>query len=71
GHRGKKGGVACLDHLRITIPERRRLLVRLAWPVAWNAAHVIGWSRWRRAHQRAAQEAHQRRRLKHLAEREL
>lgn len=59
----KKGG-RCAHHIAFTIPELRRLLIRLIWSRQHVAAHLIAWSRWRRHHQRIAQESHRRRRVK-------
>lgn len=69
--RREKGGIACVVHIARTVPELRKLLVRLVWPVQWSVEQVSAWSRWRRAHQRTAQECHRRRRLRHRLQREL
>ena len=46
----------------LTVPEVRRLLVRLVWPVLPHAEDVLAWSHWRRHHQAVAQRCHYRRR---------
>jgi hypothetical protein len=51
--------------LALTVPELRRLLVRLAWPPPSDAAFTLGWSVWRRRHQATARRCHyQRQRTK-------
>jgi SRSO17 transposase len=64
-------GVACssrspqkLPALALTIPEVRRLLARLIWPVSCSVRRVLAWSWWRRCHQRRASHCHSKRRLK-------
>jgi hypothetical protein len=42
----------------LTVPELRRLLVRLAWRPASDPAFTLGWSVWRRRHQATARRAH-------------
>ncbi len=44
----------------LTLPEVRRLLTRLAWPVMRDAEHWRGWSEWRRRHQAEARRCHYR-----------
>jgi hypothetical protein len=41
----------------LSVPETRRLLVALAAPPA-ERAHLLRWSRWRRAHQATARRGH-------------
>jgi hypothetical protein len=48
----------------ISVPEIRRLLVRLLWTATRAPDEILAWSRWRRRHEKIAQEAHQRCRLK-------
>jgi SRSO17 transposase len=52
------------DLLPMTVPEVRRLLVRLL-RAAVTRDHIISWSRWRRRHQRRAQLCHYRKRGSH------
>jgi len=47
---------------RLTLPEVRRLLVRLLWSTPVVPSLVLAWSRWRRRHQARAQRCHYRRR---------
>ena len=57
----------CPLHSPVTVPEVRRLLVRFLWAATRpppTAAAVAAWSRWRRRHQKIAQDCHRRRRLK-------
>lgn len=49
----------------LTVPEVRRLLVRLVWPAHPTAEDVLAWSHWRRRHQARAQRFHYRRRTPH------
>ena len=46
----------------LTVPEVRRLLVRLVWPTLPRAEDVLAWSHWRRRHQAVARRCHYRRR---------
>jgi SRSO17 transposase len=48
----------------LSIPEVRHLLARLMWPTSSSARRVLGWSWWRRSHQRLASYYHTKRRLK-------
>jgi len=50
------------DLLPFTVPEIRRLLSRLIWPVVHALDHVLAWSVWRRRHQARAKRYHYRRR---------
>lgn len=51
----------------LTVPEVRRLLWRLLWPLALAPPLVLAWSVWRRRHQATARRCHYRRRLARLA----
>jgi hypothetical protein len=42
----------------VTVPEARRLLVRLLWARVPEVAEVLDWSEWRRAHQAFARRCH-------------
>ncbi len=42
----------------LTVPEMHRLLARLVWPIAYEAAHGLDWSQWRRRHQAKAMGGH-------------
>lgn len=42
----------------LTVPEVRRLLVRLLWTRLPDAKEVLSWSRWRRMHQAVARRCH-------------
>jgi hypothetical protein len=46
----------------LSVPEIRRLLSLLAWPVLTDPVRVLGWSWWRRRHQARARRFHRRRR---------
>jgi hypothetical protein len=51
--------------ITLTVPESRRLLVRLIWTIAPDPAFTLGWSVWRRRHQATARRCHyQRQRTK-------
>src|SRR5829696_2588159 len=65
---GEKGGAACPLHVPLTVPELRRLLVRLVWAAAYPPGRVLAWSRWRRRHQKRAQDCHRQRRLRQKGE---
>lgn len=47
----------------LTVPEVRRLLARLIFPLCHTALAVLAWSWWRRCHQGRASVAHTKRRL--------
>lgn len=47
----------------LTVPETRRLLGRLLFPLACNARSVLAWSWWRRCQQGRARASHAKRRL--------
>ena len=55
-----------LELFPLTVPEVRRLLVRLLWNDLPSQAHILAWSRWRRRHQARAKHFHYRMRLAHL-----
>ncbi len=55
-----------LELLPLTVPEVRRLLVRLLWNDWPSQAHILAWSRWRRRHQARARYFHYRMRLARL-----
>lgn len=55
-----------LELLPLTVPEVRRLLVRLMWQDLPSQAHILAWSHWRRRHQARAKHFHYRRRLARL-----
>jgi hypothetical protein len=42
----------------LTVPELRRLLVRLLWRPTSNLPFTLGWSIWRRRHQATARRCH-------------
>ena len=49
----------------LTVPELRRLLVRLVWSPLPDPTFTLGWSAWRRRHQATARRCHyQRQRTK-------
>ena len=48
--------------VRLSIPEIRRLLIRLVWTVQALPEHILAWSFWRRRKQARAKIAHYRRR---------
>ena len=48
--------------IALTVPEARRLLVRLLWTRLPEGDEVLGWSEWRRAHQALARRCHYKRR---------
>ncbi len=50
--------------LALTVPEVRRLLARLIWPLPGSTILVLAWSWWRRCHQSRASYYHTKRRLK-------
>ena len=47
----------------LTVPEVRRLLGRLLFPLSRSAPAVLAWSWWRRCHQARASASHAKRRL--------
>jgi SRSO17 transposase len=68
GGSGQKGELACPQHIPITVPEVRRLLVRLIWFSSHPPERVLARSRWRRQHQKTAQQCHRRRCLRQQRE---
>jgi hypothetical protein len=48
--------------IALTVPEARRLLVRLLWGRLPEPDEVLGWSEWRRAHQASARRYHYKKR---------
>jgi len=44
--------------IALTVPEARRLLVRLLWERVSEPDAVLDWSEWRRAHQAFARRCH-------------
>ncbi len=44
--------------IALTVPEARRLVVRLLWARLPEADEVLHWSDWRRAHQAFARRCH-------------
>ena len=42
----------------LSVPEVRRLLVRLLWARLPETQEVLNWSHWRRAHQAVARRCH-------------
>ena len=48
--------------IALTVPEARRLLVRVLWSRLPDVEDVLGWSEWRRAHQAFARRCHYKKR---------
>ena len=48
--------------IALTVPEVRRLLVRLLWSRLADADEILSWSEWRRAHQAFARRCHYKKR---------
>jgi hypothetical protein len=48
--------------IALTVPEARRLLVRLLWSRLPGPEEVLSWSEWRRAHQAFARRCHYKKR---------
>ena len=48
--------------VRLSVPEVRKLLLRLVWAFVTPAERVLAWSVWRRRHQHRARECHYRKR---------
>ena len=46
----------------LTVPEVRRLLLRMVWDSLTSAEQALAWSEWRRAHQHRARVCHYRKR---------
>ena len=55
-----KGGTPrpASELIPLTVPEVRRLLVRLIWHRPPDTATVLNWSRWRRRHRARAKRCH-------------
>jgi len=51
------------DAIPLTVPEVRRLLGRILFPLSRSAPAVLAWSWWRRCHQARASASHAKRRL--------
>jgi hypothetical protein len=48
--------------IALTVPEARRLLVRLLWIHLLEPEEVLSWSEWQRAHQAFARRCHYKKR---------
>ena len=48
--------------IRLTVPEIRKLLLRLVWARLPDAGRALAWSEWRRRHQHRARACHYRKR---------
>ena len=48
--------------IRLSVPEVRRLLLKLVWSTLPPAERVLAWSAWRRRHQHRARVCHHRNR---------
>jgi len=46
----------------LTVPEVRKLILRVVWDRLTPAEQALAWSAWRRRHQHRARECHYRRR---------
>ncbi len=46
----------------LTVPEVRKLILRLVWDRLAPAEQALAWSEWRRRHQHRARECHYRKR---------
>lgn len=46
----------------LTVPEVRKLILRLVWDRLISAEQALAWSEWRRRHQYRARECHYRKR---------
>jgi hypothetical protein len=57
--RRKKGGAGLV---RLSVPEVRKLRLKLVWAVVPDAEGVLAWSVWRRRHQHRARECHYKKR---------
>ena len=44
--------------IRVSVPEVRKLLLRLVWAFVPLAERALAWSVWRRRHQHRARECH-------------
>ena len=48
--------------IRLSVPEVRKLLLKLVWTIVSPAERVLAWSVWRRRHQQRARHYHYKRR---------
>ena len=48
--------------IRLSVPEVRKLLLKLVWAFVTPTERVLGWSVWRRRHQHRARECHYKKR---------
>lgn len=55
-----------LELIPLTVPEVRRLLIRLIWNNLPSQTLILAWSHWRRRHQARARHFHYRMRLARL-----
>ncbi len=46
--------------IALSVPEVRKLLLRLVWDRVPEAEQVLAWSQWRREHQHRARRCHYR-----------
>jgi hypothetical protein len=44
--------------IRLSVPEVRKLLLKVVWSLLPGVEHVFAWSEWRRAHQHRASRSH-------------
>lgn len=55
----KKGGERLVP---LSVPEVRKLLLKLLWAAVPEDEEILAWSAWRRRHQHTARECHYRKR---------
>lgn len=48
--------------IRLSVPEVRKLLLKLVWAFVTPTERVLAWSVWRRRHQHRARECHYKKR---------
>ena len=48
--------------VRLSVPEIRKLLLRLVWALVPDDEKALAWSEWRRAHQHRARACHYKKR---------
>jgi hypothetical protein len=48
--------------IRVSVPEVRKLLLRLVWAFVPRTEQVLAWSVWRRRHQHRARKCHYKKR---------
>jgi hypothetical protein len=65
---GQEPSTVLLPVLAVTVPEVRRLLGHLIWPVVSSITLVLGWSWWRRCHRSIASYYHRQHRLHTLTQ---